>query len=173
MIFKTDEEAINAYLKYFQFNKWFLVLSIYLYCVVIFVAAYHKLGLKGLAFMLIGFAVLFYRNFIRPLLTNTNLFNHLVNRIEFGDDEISISTIGVKFYWGLTKRAPMSLTMKREEMRVKLANEYYGKAEYTGKIYLLMYKDHEFLLAENFFEDFESLKAQMRYLPGAENVNFA
>jgi hypothetical protein len=162
MIFKADDEAINDFLEYFQFGNLLFKTGMFVFCGAVVVIAYFYDGMPALLFMSAWVSVVAYGNLIRPFFSKVKLLHRLVKTIEFKGDELSISTIEIDIYWDLIKRVPISLTMSADGVLVKIANEKYGVPEYTGRIWLLFYKGQEYLLAEKFFSDFESLMSQLK-----------
>lgn len=85
--------------------------------------------------------------------------NTSINRIEVGNEMISIQTFDATVFMGLIKKDPIKIEIPRNLAQFILAKKKFGfPKKYTGDIYLLLYAGDEYLIESNFFDNFSELK---------------
>jgi hypothetical protein len=121
--------------------------------------AYHSYGSIDAIMMSIAILCIFYRVSIIKFKIQGDILNHFINTINVTPNEISIVTLNVSAFLGIVKKIPISLSIKNEKIRFFKTNEKYGNFKINGTVYLIIYKNEKFAIAEKFFKDFESLIA--------------
>ncbi len=123
---------------------------------------YHKYN-DSIPIIIFSIVILFtILMFIRPVKNDCNLINRMINEIEINDNEIDFQTFPIAMFFNLINKESMYVKAERNNIRFKLSDGTYSfNKKYTKNIYLLIYAGDEYLVPENFYENFELLKSKL------------
>jgi len=120
--------------------------------------------------VVILFAALVIFVFFRILLYSSKrgiyLINRLIEEVEIRENEVIFQTFKSTYLFNLFVFDPIRVIADKNKLEFALSELKYGfdlHQEYTKRIYIVRYELDEYLLAENFFEQFELIKTELDF----------
>jgi hypothetical protein len=162
MIFKAKLEIATSCFRKFKMNDFFALLFVIAFTSLEILYRYHKdsFSMASLFYTALCLGVLFM--FLRFIYGGTLLINKTINKIEIDTTQIIFQTFDSSFLFNVIKKQPIDINVPRNVVQFVLSTKKYGfDKKYTGGMYLLVYAGDEYLIAENFFDNFSELKASL------------
>ena len=163
MKFQSDTniayQCINKYKRTaYLYFPLFLLLS-----VIISLMSYHEYhNINYLIFAIVAEIFLFYRFLIVALRKGLFLINRLVDNIIINENEIRLQTYSVEMFLQLFKRESLTVVANRNQIKIELSRmSFVFDPKYTKNLYILIYAGEKYLLAENFFDQFQEIKTEL------------
>lgn len=166
MKFQADHSIVKKYITKYKNYIYFLSPLIFLYGFGTFLLYLHRVNLNNIlnviiTIFVVPLSLLAIIQFVRSIKNNCTNINRMIGEIEINSKEIEFKTLQISMFLKLINKEPLYAKDQQDRMSFELSETQSVDKTYTGKIYSLIYAGDEYLIPENFFNDFESLKSQL------------
>jgi hypothetical protein len=164
MIFKSIKENIVQFYEDWKKTTIIYTLVLLLFFSLLCIVYYHFDGIKVIIIGTFLFSFTLYKHFDFIIQYQYNKIKKLVSEIDIQPNEIVISLYDIAFFSGIMDGSNQ-IRLKIKKFEFSESNKMRVTKKYTGRIYSFTSEDGEdYFTAENFFDDFESLKSEIEKL---------
>ena len=164
MTFKSKQEIFIRCQNKYRINCLLLDFLLLSFGTLVVIVRSH--GIKNF-FVVSLFVVIVLYYFISMLKANKKgfyLLSRLINIIDINGNQITVTTFDSSFYFNLSNYDAIEKTVNRELLQFRPSDANYGfdsKGKFTKRIFILTYDGDEYLLAEEFFEEFNRIRSAL------------
>jgi hypothetical protein len=166
MEFYSDPDRVLLYLKKWKLRNYALFLFVGFFYFLNAGIINHKQGSSYLYFYF-PVALFFIWLSLRPVFAAMGFPSTAISYMKITQEEIVIKTTHLSMFGGLLRKPQLEVKGQRKEVSIQ---KYSNKSDFTDKylhtMYLLKIREKEYLLPENFFDDFENLLKHIGDLTG-------
>jgi hypothetical protein len=163
MIFESNSQTVYECIKKYKRSAYFYLPLYVIIAAFMVMSSYQNPNDKFFTlFLFVALIILFFRLPFHALNVGVDFINRIIVKIEVDNNQVAFQTSEVSIFSNLIRKEPISIIAKRDLIKITQSQiNYPFDKEITKQIYILIYAGDEYLLAENFFYEFQRIIAEL------------